>query len=95
MDREEFIKKKMREQKLTEELNKLYADCTDLGVENFFDLFSEKMLAKKVRVLRALNDGVSPDKLGKDYYDILEKLHVPDGQVLVVGSQVLDPHKYD
>ena len=50
------------------------AACTDEGVYKFFDMESEKMLRKKLRVLQALNDGKDKEEIGDDYFAILEKL---------------------
>ena len=41
-------------------------------VKRFFDVDSEKMLDKKIRVLKALKDGKSPGEID-GFYDILEK----------------------
>ena len=95
MNRKEYAEKIERYEKLSREVEELWGECTDRGVEAFFDLYSDKLLSKKVKVLKALNDGKSPDEIGKDYYDILEKLDVPEGQIVMVGNQILDPHKYD
>ena len=73
----------------------LLADCDDIGVQEFFNFESDRLLAKKVRVLKDLNDGKDPEEIGKDYYDILENLKVPDGQMIEIQGQIFDPHKYD
>lgn len=41
-------------------------------VKRFFDVDSEKMLDKKIRVLKALKDGKSPGEID-GFYDVLEK----------------------
>jgi len=69
----------------------------DDGVANFFDLESEEMLGKKIRVLQELIDGKSPDEIGKPYFDILEEFDqsgVRDGEVADVGGWEFDPEKY-
>lgn len=69
----------------------------DDGVANFFDIESDKMLGKKIRVLQELRDGKSPEEIGKDYLDILEgldKSEMSDGKIIEVGGWEFDPLKY-
>ena len=57
----------------------------DMGVAEFFDVESDRMMDKKLRVLKALHDGKSPEEIGKDYLDILEKYDPSQGPVKIEG----------
>ena len=91
MDMEKWVK--MHE--LHDEVLKLYYDVDDEVVEEFFDVESMKNLKKKKRVLQMIKDGKGKEDIGKDYYDILEKLEVPEGQYLLFSGEKLDPHEFD
>jgi len=73
----EEMKKFFENDRLYAETMWLYGECDDEGVMRYFDADSEKNLRKKIEVLKKLNNGESPEDIGKDYYEILEKL--PDG----------------
>lgn len=68
----------------------------DDAVSMYFDPESDKMLKKKVRVLKALKDGKGPEEIGKDYFDILEGFdqNIPNGTTVMVGDWEYDPEKY-
>lgn len=51
----------------------LFEACTDEEVLMWFDLDSEKMLNKKIRVLTAINEGRTAEEIGPEYDEILEK----------------------
>ena len=55
-------------------IDKLWLEVSqeDNLVKRFFDVDSEKMLDKKIRVLKALKDGKSPGEID-GFYDVLEK----------------------
>ena len=55
-------------------INELWLEVSqeDNLVKRFFDVDSEKMLDKKIRVLKALKDGKSPGEID-GFYDVLEK----------------------
>ena len=95
MNREEYFGQLIQRDKLRDEMARLLFDCDDIGVEEFFEFESDAMLEKKIKVLKALNEGKSPDEIGKEYYDILENLHVPKGQIVEIQGQIFDPHQFD
>lgn len=95
MDRKAYIQRQIKIEQLRDELYGLLLDCTDEGVEQYFNFESDRMLEKKIRVLKRLNNGEGPDDIGKEYFDILENLKVPEGQTVIISGIVLDPHKYD
>lgn len=74
---DESMRKFFENDRLYMEAMRLYGECDDEGVMRYFDADSEKNLRKKIKVLKKLNDGESPEEIGDDYYEILEKL--PDG----------------
>lgn len=74
---DESMRKFFENDRLYMEVMRLYGECDDEGVMRYFDADSEKNLRKKIKVLKKLNDGVSPEEIGADYYEILENL--PDG----------------
>lgn len=68
----EELKKRERDFRLQTEVLKEFYDCGDETVMMYFDPDSEKDLAKKYKVLKAINAGESvPDA---DLLQILEKL---------------------
>lgn len=73
-DLNEWARKLAERAKLYDAVLDQRAACTDEGVYKFFDMDSEKMLRKKLRVLQALNDGKNKEEIGDDYFAILEKL---------------------
>lgn len=95
--KKKFLERKVQEQALRQKVMELYEECAlfDDGVRTFFNIESNKMLGKKVKVLKLLKDGKDPDEIGKAYYDILEDLDVPDGEAVEIRGQIYDPHKYD
>lgn len=52
-------------------IHALLAEVSDVLVDRFFDLDSEKLLDEKIEVLTALKNGKAPDQIQK-YYSILE-----------------------
>ena len=93
MDRKAYIERKIKNEKLRQEILNLLFSCDDEGVEHYFDFESDKMLEKKVRVLKALNEGKDPEDIGKEYFEILENLKVPEGQAIAISGHVYDPNK--
>ena len=54
----------------------LLAEVSDVLIDRFFDVDSEKLLDEKIEVLTALKDGKAPDQIPM-YYSILENF-TPD-----------------
>lgn len=72
MTDEERAKKWIEQSRKLSEVGRLYMNCTDSGVEKYFDTESTRMLNKKIRVLKAINGGKKVPE--EDYYSILEKM---------------------
>lgn len=95
----EWVRKMGERQRLSRKVEDLWSEVSlfDDGVQKYFDLESDKMLKKKVRVLSGLLNGKSPEEFGKDYFDILEGFDqnsVPEGQIEMVGDVEFDPAKF-
>lgn len=59
-----------QEEKLMK-VHTLLVEVSDVLIDRFFDVDSEKLLDDKIEVLTALKDGKAPDQIPK-YYSILE-----------------------
>ena len=95
MDLAEKLEKRWKMREKVEDLYSRAAEIDD-GVREYFDLESDKMLGKKIKVLSALIDGKGADEIGKDYFDVLEGFDqsaVEDGQIARVGDWEFDPSK--
>lgn len=97
--KEKYFEMMKRRERLRSEMLELLPEVSDIdeGVAEYFDIESDKMLSKKIRVLRELKDGKSVEEIGKDYFDILEKFDkgsVKDGEQVEVGDWIYDPKKY-
>ena len=93
------LKELEKKDRLWDKVEELYSEVSEFddGVKNYFDLESDENLEKKIKVLNALIKGKTPDKIGKDYFDILELFDqddVRDGTVAMVGDWEFDPEKY-
>lgn len=87
MNPEREAKREYARAKLMEEVMELYADCYDLdeGVARFFNVESEKMPKKKIRVLTRIKNGEHGPDIGDEYFDILEDIPKDeDGNVGIV-----------
>ena len=86
--------------KLRKKVIELYDSVAmfDDVVAGLFDVDSDKMMEKKYRVLKALDEGKNPEEIGKDYLDILEKIDkdaLKDGRTIMVEGVEIDPKKYN
>ena len=96
MDLAEKYEKRWKMREKVEDLYSRAAEIDD-GVREYFDLESDKMLGKKIKVLSALINGKGVDEIGKDYFDILEDFDqstIEEGQIARVGDWEFDPLKY-
>ena len=89
-------KKMMERQKLYREVVDLFEEVSTFDdiVGEYFDLDSERMLPKKKRVLQALVDGKTREEIGRDYLEVLENLKIPDGSVVMLGGEEIDPRDF-
>ena len=83
------IKNRLEELRRQEEIDKkkliianLLPYCYKIASFQFFDFDSDKMLDKKIKVMKQIKDGVSPDDI-PDYFDILE--NYPKDKKIVYG----------
>jgi len=74
VNRKEYAEKMKEKTMLRLQMEDLILECTDEGVEHYFDFESDKKLKKKVHVLKKLVDGEDFQNFMQDYLDILEKL---------------------
>ena len=74
MTREEYAEKMKERAMLRNQIEDLLVECTDEGVEHYFNFESDKKLKKKVSVLKRLVNGEDFENYMEDYLDILEEL---------------------
>ena len=74
MEQEERARMEIEHDSLYQKVLNQYAICEDEGVSKFFNVGSERMLKKKLRILTELNKGTDRETLGGDYFKILEDI---------------------
>lgn len=95
---DEQNKKEIQQMMMMGDVVRLYYEVSDYDdvIREYFDVDSKKDLKKKIKVLQMVKDGMGPGDIGKPYYEVLEKLDVPEGiELLVDGGNIINPHEYD